>query len=59
MGARCIIPVESANGRAQTVVMEVQQEGSSPLDLRLVGCEGENPYVTSSKMTFLYVLPRY
>jgi hypothetical protein len=31
----------------------VHQEGKQPLDLRLVGCEGENPYVTSSKIAII------
>jgi hypothetical protein len=48
MSARNIVPVEPANG-GDTVVIEVLQEGSHPLDVRLVGCEGETPYVTSSK----------
>lgn len=50
MAARCIIPVEPASGRGQTVVIDVQQDGSHALDLRLVGCEGESPYVASSKI---------
>ncbi|KAF1844957.1 uncharacterized protein K460DRAFT_336754 [Cucurbitaria berberidis CBS 394.84] len=49
MDVRCIVPVEPASGRGQTVVIEVQQEGSNTLDLRLVGCEGESPYVTTIK----------
>ncbi|KAI5378291.1 hypothetical protein J4E82_002987 [Alternaria postmessia] len=48
MSARNIVPVEPANG-GDTVVIEVLQEGSHPLDVRLVGCEGETPYVTSIK----------
>jgi hypothetical protein len=30
-------------------VIEVQQQGAHPLDVRLVGCEGENPYVLHRK----------
>ena len=47
--ARRIVPVEPASGRGETVVIEVQQEGAHELDVRLVGCEGENPYVVNSK----------
>jgi hypothetical protein len=50
MNARHIIPVPAAIHGEELVVVEVQQEGSLPLDVRLVGCEGENPYVTSSKI---------
>ncbi|CAO2648191.1 Nn.00g074580.m01.CDS01 [Neocucurbitaria sp. VM-36] len=49
MAARYIIPIEPASGRGDTVVVEVQQEGTQALDLRLVGCEGESPYVTTIK----------
>lgn len=47
---RYIVPVEPATGRGDVVVVEVQQEGSRPLDVRLVGCEGESPYVAKSKV---------
>lgn len=50
MEGRYIIPVEPANDGGEVVVVEVQQEGSHPLDVRLVGCEGESPYVTQSKI---------
>ena len=46
---RRIVPVEPASGRGELVVMEVQQEGPHELDVRLVGCEGENPYVVNRK----------
>ena len=46
---RRIVPVEPASGRGELVVIEVQQEGAHELDVRLVGCEGENPYVVNSK----------
>ncbi|KAG9195725.1 hypothetical protein G6011_00846 [Alternaria panax] len=46
MASRNIVPVGPANGR-ETVVIEVLREGSHPLDVRLVGCEGETAYVTS------------
>ncbi|KAF1961273.1 hypothetical protein CC80DRAFT_234696 [Byssothecium circinans] len=49
MDGRFIIPVEPASGNSDVVVVEVQQEGSQPLDVRLVGCEGESPYVTHIK----------
>ncbi|KAF2250491.1 hypothetical protein BU26DRAFT_264273 [Trematosphaeria pertusa] len=49
MEGRYIIPVEPANDGGEVVVVEVQQEGSHPLDVRLVGCEGESPYVTQIK----------
>ncbi|KAH7371944.1 hypothetical protein BKA66DRAFT_572513 [Pyrenochaeta sp. MPI-SDFR-AT-0127] len=49
MSARCVIPVEPASGHGETVVIDVQQEGSHALDLRLVGCEGESPFVASIK----------
>jgi hypothetical protein len=45
---RCIVPVP-ASGHGDVVVIEVQQEGAHQLDVRLVGCEGENPYVVKSK----------
>ncbi|CBX90586.1 hypothetical protein LEMA_P067120.1 [Plenodomus lingam JN3] len=47
MAVRCIVQVEPASGQGQTVVVEVRQEGKHPLDVRLVGCEGESPYVTT------------
>lgn len=46
---RRIVPVEPASGRGELVVLEVQQEGPHELDVRLVGCEGENPYVVNRK----------
>lgn len=46
---RIIVPVEPASGRGELVVIEVQQQGAHPLDVRLVGCEGENPYTVQSK----------
>lgn len=46
---RRIVPVEPASGRGELVVIEVQQEGPHELDVRLVGCEGENPYVVNRK----------
>jgi hypothetical protein len=49
MNDRHIVCVEPASGDGELVVVEVQQQGAHPLDLRLVGCEGENPYVTTSK----------
>jgi hypothetical protein len=49
MSDRHIVCIEPASGRGEPVVVEVQQEGSHALDVRLVGCEGENPYVTTSK----------
>lgn len=49
MSSRYIVPVHPTDGRGEPVVIEVLQEGSHPLDVRLVGCEGESPYVTSSK----------
>ncbi|CAI6333851.1 unnamed protein product [Periconia digitata] len=56
-GSRYIVPVEPAtasnrannNDNNNTVVIEVLQEGSLPLDVRLIGCEGENPYVAHIK----------
>jgi hypothetical protein len=50
MDGRHIIPVPAASDGAAPVVVEVRQNGSRPLDVRLVGCEGENPYVTTSKI---------
>ncbi|KAL6702890.1 hypothetical protein ACN47E_000852 [Coniothyrium glycines] len=47
MAARHIVPVEPASGSGDVVVVEVQQQGDRPLDIRLVGCEGENPYITT------------
>ncbi|KAF1363853.1 hypothetical protein EJ07DRAFT_151938 [Lizonia empirigonia] len=50
---RRIVPVEPASGRGDIVVIEVQQEGPHELDVRLVGCEGENPYVLNIKQSQL------
>ncbi|KAF3000857.1 hypothetical protein E8E13_007322 [Curvularia kusanoi] len=50
---RRIVPVEPASGRGELVVIEVQQEGPHELDVRLVGCEGENPYVVNLKQSQL------
>lgn len=52
MDGRYIVPVEPASAGGPVVVVEVHQNGTHPLDVHLVGCEGENPYVTSSKITF-------
>jgi hypothetical protein len=57
MSSCYIVPVEPADGQGETVVIEVQQEGAHRLDVRLVGCEGENPYVTSSKIGYMSSLP--
>lgn len=46
------MPVDPASGRGELVVIEVQQDGAHELDLRLVACEGENPYVVTSKANF-------
>ncbi|PVI03936.1 hypothetical protein DM02DRAFT_625458 [Periconia macrospinosa] len=49
-GRRYIVPVEPADDNNNNlVIVEVSQDGPSPLDVRLVGCEGENPYVTHVK----------
>lgn len=50
MAERHIIPVQAANDGGPVVVVEVKHTGSGPLDVRLVGCEGENPYVANSKI---------
>jgi hypothetical protein len=55
MNARHIIPVPAATSGDELVVVEVQQEGSHPLDVRLVGCEGESPYVISSKIALYHI----
>ena len=55
MKARHIIPIPAAASGDELVVVEVQQEGSHPLDVRLVGCEGESPYVTSSKIAQYHI----
>ena len=46
---RRIVPVSPASGRGELVVIEVLQQGAHALDVRLVGCEGESPYVANSK----------
>jgi hypothetical protein len=46
---RHIVPIQPASGRGELVVIEVLQQGAHELDLRLVGCEGANPYVVQSK----------
>ncbi|KAF1945292.1 hypothetical protein EJ02DRAFT_369615 [Clathrospora elynae] len=47
MTACYIVPVAPASGHGETVLIQVQQEGGHALDARLVGCEGESPYVTT------------
>ncbi|KAI1530742.1 XRCC4 domain containing protein [Pyrenophora tritici-repentis] len=42
-----LVPVEPASGHGEVVIIHVEQQGSHPLDIRLVGSEGESPYVTS------------
>jgi len=49
---RYLVPVQPASGHGETVVIHVLQQGSQPLDLELVGCEGERPYVTSRKTAY-------
>lgn len=43
-GISHIVPVVAANHGDPTVVVEVIPNGSRPLDVRLLGCEGENVY---------------
>ncbi|KAF9701205.1 hypothetical protein EKO04_000134 [Ascochyta lentis] len=50
---RHIVPVEPASGRGEIVVIEVQQHGAHQLDVRLVACEGESPYVVNIKQSEL------
>lgn len=38
-----------SDDKAAFVLIQVTQKGSKPLDLKLVGTEGEEPYVTSCK----------
>jgi hypothetical protein len=45
-----IVPVEPASGGGEIVVIQVRQNGPRPLDVQLVGCEGESPYVVNCKM---------
>jgi hypothetical protein len=56
MRGRFIVPVEPAAGDGEVVVVEVLQDGSHPLDVRLVGCEGESPYVANSKIKEIGVI---
>ncbi|KAF2742965.1 hypothetical protein M011DRAFT_452312 [Sporormia fimetaria CBS 119925] len=49
MAARHIIPVPAAAAGSPGFVVEVRQTGSDPLDVRLVGTEGESPYVATIK----------
>jgi hypothetical protein len=49
MASCYIVPVDPADGRGETVVIQVLQQGTHPLDVKLVGCDGQTPYVTSSK----------
>ncbi|KAJ4362595.1 hypothetical protein N0V95_001400 [Ascochyta clinopodiicola] len=53
---RRIVPVEPASGHGEIVVIEVQQHGAHELDVRLVGCEGESPYVVNIKQSQLPTL---
>lgn len=55
MDRRHIIPVAPANDGDAVAVVEVKQNGSHPLDVQLVGCEGENPYVATSKICSISV----
>jgi len=50
MDGRYIVPVQPASGTGEVVVFEVRQNGSRPLDVQLVGCDGEDPYVVNSKI---------
>ncbi|KAF2471326.1 uncharacterized protein BDR25DRAFT_223610 [Lindgomyces ingoldianus] len=46
--ARHIVPIPAANDDGPAVVVEVRQKPDShPLDVELIGCEGENPYVAT------------
>jgi len=45
-----IIPVPAASKNEETVVLEVRQTGSAPLDVRIAGSEGEYPFVATRKI---------
>ncbi|KAF2261677.1 hypothetical protein CC78DRAFT_345680 [Lojkania enalia] len=49
MVKRHIVPIPATQDGGPVVVVEVIQNGSQPLDVQLVGCEGENPYVATIK----------
>jgi hypothetical protein len=50
MERRQIIPLAPADRGKPGVAVEVKQTGSHPLDVRLLGSEGEFPYVATSKI---------
>ena len=50
MEGRQIIAVPPADRGPPGVAVEVRQTGSHPLDVRLLGSEGEFPYVATSKI---------
>jgi hypothetical protein len=50
MHRRHIIAVAPADSGKPGVAIEVKQVGAHPLDVRLLGSEGEFPYVATSKI---------
>jgi hypothetical protein len=50
MNGRYIVSVAPASGGGEVAVIEVRQTGTQPLDVQLVGCEGESPYVRDCKI---------
>lgn len=50
MDGRYIVPVAPASDGGEVAVIEVRQSGAQPLDVQLVGCEGESPYVRARKI---------
>ena len=55
MGPEHILRIPRSDSEGEYVVVSVTTNGSSPLDLRVVGTEGESPYVTISESGFIVV----
>jgi hypothetical protein len=49
-----IVTVPAAAKDGPTVVLEVRQTGSSPLDVQIAGSEGENPFVAKCKVDVVF-----
>jgi hypothetical protein len=46
--AHChIVPVPALAKNGPTVVLKVEQTGKKPLDVQVIGCDGENVYVAT------------
>lgn len=49
--AHChIVPVPAVAKDGRTIVLKVEQTGKKPLDVQVVGCDGETVYVATCKI---------